>query len=161
MRTTSLLIFLVALFSVTLPMVATAQSVGSPGTSWSGEWNFSSGTDRSIALQQAQVIRQAEGGVDPSTIYNTYNDSRSNYVETNSGGGSVTTDLQVGDQIGENSYAVGSMNTGSVTITVDGDGNTIDASNSAETNGCVDGSINTGVPAGPTDAMYIPVVLPC
>lgn len=137
---------------------AQAQSVGSAGSSWSGDWSFSSATDRSIALQQAQMIRLAEVGVDPSTIYNTYNDNRSNYVEANSAGGAVTTDLHVGDETGQNTYAVGSLNTGSTTITVDGNGNTIDANNSAETNGCVDASITS---AYPTDYSYIPVIMPC
>ena len=138
--------------------MAQAQSVGSAGSSWSGDWSFSSGTDRSIALQQAQMIRLAEIGVDPSTIYNTYNDNRSNYVESNSAGGAVTTDLHIGDEIGENTYAVGSLNTGSTTITVDGTGNTIDANNSAETNGCVDASIAS---VYPTVYSYTPVVAPC
>jgi hypothetical protein len=148
--------------------MAQAQSVGSPGSSWSGGWSFSSGTDRSIALQQAQMIRQAEGGVEPSSVYNTYNDSRSNYIESNSAGGEVAADLHIGDEIGENTYAVGSLNTGSTTITVDGDGNLIDANNSSETNGCVDGSIASGTPVfssatpeSPTAVTYIPVVLPC
>lgn len=144
---------------------AQAQSVSSSGVSWSAQWGFSSGTDRSIALQQAQIIRQAEGGVDPSTVYNTYNDSRSNYIESNSAGGAVAADLHIGDEIGENTYAVGSLNTGSTTITVDGDGNTIDANNSSETNGCVDGSIASGTPVlssgTPAPGTYLPVVVPC
>ena len=133
---------------------AQAQSVGSTGSSWSGNWSFSSATDRSIALQKAQIIRQAEFGVEPSTVYNTYNDNRSNYVESNGSEGGVTFDLHVGDETGQNTYAVGSLNTGNTTVTVDGEGNTVDANNSAETNGCVDASIAS---AYPTDYSYIPV----
>jgi hypothetical protein len=134
---------------------AAAQSIGSAGSSWSGNWSFSSATDRSIALQQAQMIRQAEFGIEPSTVYNTYNDNRSNYVEANDAQGGVTTDLHIGDETGQNTYAVGSLNTGSTTISVDGDGNTIDANNSSETNGCVDASIAS---AYPTDYTYIPLL---
>lgn len=134
---------------------AMAQSIGSAGSSWSGNWSFSSATDRSIALQQAQMIRQAEFGVDPSTVYNTYNDNRSNYVEANGSEGGVNSDIHIGDETGQNTYAVGSLNTGSTTITVDGNGNIIDANNSAETNGCVDASIAS---AYPEDYTYIPLL---
>jgi hypothetical protein len=134
---------------------AEAQSVGSPGSSWSGNWSFASPTDRSIALQKAQMIRNAEFGVEPSTVYNTYNDSRNNYVETNNKNGTVSTDLHNGDYTGQNTYAVGSLNTGSTTISVAGDGNTVDANNSAETKGCVDASIAA---ANPTDYSYIPLL---
>src|SRR5690606_24624687 len=113
----------------------------SSGQSWSGSWNFSSATDRSIALQQAQVLRQVENPTpQPETVYNNYYDNRSNYVEANSQDGAITVDNHVGDEIGENTYAVGSLNTGNTTITVDGDSNVIESVNSADTQGCVDGS---------------------
>ena len=138
-----------------------AQSFTGAGSSWSSGWSFSSATDRSIALQQAQIIKQAEEPVNPTTVVNTYYDNRSNYVEATSENGDVTTDYQIGDEIGENTYAVGSLNTGNTTITVDGNDNSIDAINSAETNGCVDGSIASSAPVYPTEYSYTPVVAPC
>lgn len=128
-----------------LPAQAPAQNFGSAGQSWSTSWYFASPTDRSLALQQAQIIRQAENGPDitSTSTYNTYYDNRYNYVETSSSDGDANADLHVGDEIGENTYSVGSLNTGSTTITVDGNGNTVSAVNSAETTGCVDGSINS------------------
>lgn len=141
---------------------AHAQNFSSSGQSWSGSWGFPSATDRSIALQQAQVLRQVENPTQqPETVYNNYYDNRSNYVDATSQDGSITVDNHVGDEIGENTYAVGSLNTGNTTIAVEGDGNMIDSVNSADMQGCVDGSINS-MPISTTEpAPYLPVVRPC
>lgn len=122
--------------------MAVAQSYGSSGQSWSSSYGFASAADRSLRLQQAQVLRQVEGHADPTTVYNTetYYDNRTGYIETNAQG-SVTGAQQIGDQIGQQTYSVGSLNTGSNTIEVHGNNNTVDSVNSAETDGCVDGSI--------------------
>lgn len=153
----------VAVAMVALSAVpALAQNFTSTGQSWSGSWGFSSATDRSIALQQAQVLRQVERGTaDPQTTYNNYYDNRSNYVEATSLGGAITTDLHVGDEIGENTYAVGSLNTGNTTISVDGNGNFIDSVNSADTQGCVDGSIRSLTTLPDQTLPYLPVVRSC
>lgn len=104
---------------------------------------FNSPSDRSVALQRAEAIRNAEQGADPQVVYNTenYYDNRQNYIETNSGGGNVSGGSQIGDTIGEQTYSVGALNTGSTTITVEGDNNIVEANNSATSDGCVDGSI--------------------
>lgn len=149
----------IVMLAMIVPHSAHAQNFGSAGQNWSTSWYFSSPTDRSIALQQAQIIRQAENGPDPTATYNTYYDNRSNYMETNTGGGAATSDLHVGDKIGENTYAVGSLNTGSTTITIDGDGNSVTAVNSADTTGCVDGSISSA--SLPEDYPYLPSVPVC
>lgn len=130
-----------------LACAAAAQNVAGQGQNWSGSYGFSSATDRSVTLNQAQVIRQVEEGVDPTTSYYTYNtystDNRSNYSETQvTGDGGTTVEVIGGDKIGQQTYSVGSLNTGSTDITVTGDGNYVDANNSATTNGCVDGSIS-------------------
>lgn len=136
-----------ALFAIALTAsAAMAQNVTGQGTNWSGSWGFSSATDRSVMLNQAQVIRQVEEGADPTTSYyttNTYQtDNRSNYSETQvTGDGATTVEVIGGDKIGQQTYSVGSLNTGSTEITISGDGNFVDANNSATTNGCVDGSI--------------------
>lgn len=132
---------------VLLSSIAVAQNVSGQGQNWSSSWGFSSATDRSVSLNQAQVIRQVEEGVDPTTSYYTYNtystDNRSNYSETQvTGDGGTTVEVIGGDKIGQQTYSVGSLNTGSTDITVTGDGNYVDANNSATTNGCVDGSIS-------------------
>ncbi len=117
------------------------------GRQLSGSWGFSSASDQSVKLNQAAGHRQAERGADPTTQYyttNTYNtDNRSNYSQTDvTGDGPVTIDVVGGNKIGQQTYSVGSLNTGSTEITVMGDGNLIDANNSATTTGCVDGSIS-------------------
>jgi hypothetical protein len=134
---------LVAALSAFLSAPATAQDTSSYGQSWSGFWGFGTATDRSVGIQQAQAINQAENG-DPAVVqtYNSYYDNRANYVENNVEGGTVATDLQLGDDIGQQTYSVGALNTGNTTVTIEGSDNVISAVNSAETVGCVDGSIN-------------------
>lgn len=126
---------------------AVAQTSASSGQNWSGGWGFPSVSDRSLAIQQAQAIRQAEVAAGPSTVVTNYNealyDNRSNYQEVT---GEVlelgTIDFQLnGDRIGQNTNSIGSMNTGTTNIDVNGSGNEIVASNLAENKGCVDGSI--------------------
>lgn len=122
---------------------ATAQNFSSGGAAWSGSWGFGTVNDRNVSISQAQTMRIAERGaaVTNQTTYNTNYDNRTNYVDVQSGDGDVVTDLQVGDNIGENTYAVGSLNTGSTTISVDGSDNIIDANNTADTTGCTNASI--------------------
>ncbi|MCL1630060.1 hypothetical protein M3N55_15095 [Roseibaca sp. V10] len=122
--------------------ISDAQNVSGPGQSWSATWGFSSPSDRSLRLQAAQAIRNAERGSDPTTIVNNYNDNRSNYQEVVTESGTLgAIDFQIGDEIGQNTNAVGAMNTGSTEISITGDGNLVDAINSADSNGCVDGSV--------------------
>ena len=135
-----LLSFVVFSSSSTLTL---AQNFSSNGSTWSGSWGFGSASDKNISLSQAQTIRNAENGptITSQSNYNTSYDNRSNYVEVSSELGDVNTELQDGDNIGENTYAVGSLNTGSTTISLDGDENTINAINSADTVGCINASI--------------------
>jgi len=126
---------------------AFAQTFASSGQNWSGGWGFPSVSERSLAIQQAQAIRQAETTAGPSTVMTNnnqyFNDNRSSYQEVT---GQVlelgTIDFQLsGDRIGQNTNSIGSMNTGTTNIDVNGSGNEIVASNLAENKGCVDGSI--------------------
>lgn len=135
---------------------AAAQNYSSAGQSWAGVFGFNTASDRSVALQRAEAIRNAEEG-DPQVVYNTnnYNDNRSNYIEVDSGGGTISGSSQIGDAIGEQTYSVGALNTGSTTITVEGDNNSLVANNTAESSGCVDGSIvhsSTTTSPGAADA---------
>ncbi|WP_127560285.1 hypothetical protein [Nioella ostreopsis] len=123
---------------------ANAQSTYGPGQSWSSTWGPSA-TNRSLRLQEAQAIRSAEqssGG--PSTVvYNTNSyDNRANYQDLSGVSGSLgAIEFQIGDQIGQNTNSVGAMNTGETTIEINGDGNLVDATNSAESEGCIDSSV--------------------
>lgn len=126
------------------PAVVTAQTVSSPGRDWSGGWGFSSPSDRSLRLQEAQAIYNAENPQDgPSTVITNNYDNRSNFIDA--GGGTIgPIDYHIGDEIGQNTNSVGAMNTGSTTIEVAGDGNIVDAINSADSTGCIDGSVLNG-----------------
>lgn len=137
-----------------------AQTYGSAGQNWSSTYAFASETRKSLTLQQAQIIRDAEAApqAGPQTTYNVSNDNRSNYVQVDTDG-DVTTDYQIGDEIGQQTYAVGSINTGSTSITTEGDGNTIRADNLAENTGCIDGSLfsaSSQTQAAETDTTVAP-----
>lgn len=136
--------YVVGLVCVAVPVCA--QNMTGVGQTWSGTWGFETASDRSIALQRAQMIKTAEQGADATTVnhYETYNDNRSNYIDSNnSSTGNVTAEIHNGDEIGTNTNAVGAMNTGSTTITLSGDGNNVSSNNSADTSGCIDGSVNS------------------
>lgn len=125
---------------------ALSQNYSPPGNSWSGGWGFRSATDKSVGFQRATAIRNAEKQSGPSTVVNTTNyyntDNRSNYVDVDTTG-DVSTDYQIGDDIGQNTNSVGSMNTGTTNIDIVGNDNSIVAENSADNSGCVDGSALT------------------
>ena len=129
------------------PHSAVAQNVSSSGQNWSSGWGFASPSDRGLALQRAQAIRQARTEPGPNTVVtnynNTVNDSRSKYQEIIGETLDIDTiDFQPdGDRIGKNTNSIGSMNTGNTEVQVTGSGNSVNAVNSADTQGCVDGSI--------------------
>lgn len=126
---------------------AQAQNFASPGQSWSGSWSFASPSDRSLSLQQAQAIRAAKAtgptSVNNVTYHNMY-DNRANYQEIQGiGDGLGGIDFQLnGDRIGQNTNSVGAMNTGTTNIDIVGSSNSINATNAADSNGCVDAGIN-------------------
>lgn len=127
-------------FILLVPSAGFSQSYSSAGQNWAGSFSFPSVSDRSLAIQQAQAIWNVANPQRNEITYNNYYDSRSNYVETNASG-NVETDYQIGDDIGKQTYSVGSLNTGSTSIEVVGQGNSIIAENAAENAGCVDGSL--------------------
>jgi hypothetical protein len=124
---------------------AQAQSYTSANTNWSSSWGFASPADRQIAQQRAQMLYQMRNG-NPSSVVNntTYNnvttDNRNNYVEQ-TGAGSV--EFVGEDKIGQNTNSIGAMNTGSTNIEINGSNNLVTATNSSDSDGCVDGSIQT------------------
>lgn len=123
-----------------VPATALGQTYSSAGQNWVGSFSFPTVSDRSLAIQQAQALWNVENPQKTEITYNSYYDSRTNYVETNASG-NVQTDYQIGDDIGKQTYSVGSLNTGSTSIEVNGQGNSIIAENAAENTGCVDGSL--------------------
>lgn len=142
----SLLIsFLLAAF----PNSGFAQNTSSSGSSWSSGWGFASASDRNVALSRSQAVRQAKTENAPTTVVNNVTDNRSNYVENITDEGSINSSMQngdvidhLGDQIGNNTNSVGSMNTGSTNLTVEGDNNHLVANNTSDNTGCIDGSVH-------------------
>lgn len=128
--------------AILVPLPAAAQVYATSGQNWMATFGFPSVSERSLVLQQAQIIHQMEtaDAQGPQSVYYVTNDNRSNYVQVETSG-DVTTDYQIGDEIGQQTYAVGSLNTGSTTIDVTGEGNVITANNTADNSGCIDGSI--------------------
>ncbi len=93
-------------------------------------------------------MRDAKTEDGPQTVIyqDSYTDARSNYIENVSDGAQATIgDVadHIGDDVGTQTYSVGSMNTGEISVT--GDNNDITATNSATSEGCVDGSVNTSL----------------
>ncbi|WP_322896299.1 MULTISPECIES: hypothetical protein [unclassified Yoonia] len=143
---------------VTIPILALIGSIGSGGNAiaqnftssgndWGAGWGFQSATDRSLGIQQAQAIRSAVTQPGPSTVVSnsTYNsaDNRSGYVDASGLGASYgQLDIHLnGDKIGQNTNAIGAMNTGTTNIDVNGNNNWVDATNAADSSGCIDGSV--------------------
>lgn len=136
-------ICLACIFAFGVPSLGESQNYGSSGQSWTSNWGFSSPSERSLSLQTAQAIRAARQP-QVSPVYNTYNtyDNRANYQEYTGGDGAVMGgDYHLGDKIGQNTNSIGSMNTGTNTIEINGNGNSVATTNGAENSGCVDGSI--------------------
>lgn len=115
----------------------------SSGANWNSNWGFRSANDVSIGISRANAIRQAELGPSKTVITTTNyyeTDNRSNYVDITAQG-DVASDYHIGDVIDQNTNAVGSMNTGSTTIEINGSQNSVIAENTSTNDGCVDGSI--------------------
>lgn len=138
-----------SLVASVLATTAVSQNFSSGGNDWAAGWGFQSPTDRSLALQQAQAIRSAQTAPAPGTVVNntSYNtnsyDNRSGYLDAG-GDNAVYGDLDThinGDKIGQNTNSIGAMNTGTTNIDVVGSNNLIDATNAADSNGCIDGSV--------------------
>lgn len=127
-----------------------SQNYSSSGANWSGSWGFQSTSEKSLAIQRAQAIWNVEKYQEPAAAQTTINnhyknsyDNRSSYQEFITGSGALG-DVDInfnGDEIGQNTNAIGAMNTGETNIEIDGSGNSITAMNQADSSGCIDGGI--------------------
>lgn len=127
-----------------------AQNTFLASPDWSGNYSFSSTGDRNLRLLQADILEKHEQGYYESLGKTTVNQ----YVNTN-----INTDNSTNidgnliyDSSGQqNTYSVGAINNSSTTINNNGNYNNIDVSNSAESEGCQNASINiseSGTSAG-------------
>jgi hypothetical protein len=114
MRLTSSLLLL-ALSAGAAPVAA--QNTNAPGSNWNSSWGFASTAERALGLSQAQTQRAARQPTPNSVTYSTvYNNNT-------------------------NTNTVGAMNTGDTTVTVTGDSNSLNTTSTADSAGCLDGSV--------------------
>jgi hypothetical protein len=137
------------LLSAAVALTATAsaglaQSPYGAASDWNRSWGFRSPSSDSIALQRALAIRKAKNESPDTVVYNT-TDNRSNYIENVSESGEITSTIDNSSDVGTNTNSVGSMNTGSTEISVDGGNNVVDATNSSSNTGCTDGSVSSAM----------------
>lgn len=116
------------LFSAT---VSFAQNTMSPATDWTGNYSFSSSTDRNLRLLQADMIEKREQGYYESLGKTTLNQTITNHTTTN-------------NNIGQNTNAIGSVNNTTTNIDLTGNNNSINIDSNSTSNGCQDGSVNIG-----------------
>lgn len=127
---------------------AQAQNRTLASDDWSSSWGFSSVSQENLKLLQADLIKKAEEGyydsLGPAPIYIT-NDNRSGVVEITAGdGATIDVNNHTGDEIGQNTNVIGAINNSTTTIDIDGSGNQVTATNAADSDGCLDGSVNIG-----------------
>lgn len=115
-----------------------AQNTFLASPDWSGNYSFSSTGDRNLRLLQADILEKHEQGYYESLGKTTVNQ----YVNT-----TVNND----NRYGKTTNAIGAYNQSTNTVNINGSNNNLDISNSAESAGCQDASINiseSGTSAG-------------
>jgi hypothetical protein len=136
-----------ALVLALVPAVAVSQSTSNSGATWTSSYAFPSPSERTTRLQYMDTQRRLETGYyNPSAysnaVNNYYDHSVGETTITAAEGAHVQIDNRTGMNSGTNTNTVGSINTTTSTITVDGKGNAIDISASSTNTGCHDGSVN-------------------
>ena len=116
-----------------------AQSTVSPQSDWNGNYGFSSTADRNLRLLQADVLRKNEEGYYESlgktqiTSFNTVHNGDNIHSQTNS----------ETNEIGQQTTAIGAVNTSTNNIDISGRGNiSVGTSNEALSTGCQDGRVS-------------------
>lgn len=126
---------------------AAAQDWMSAGRSWTGVYGFPSVSERNARLQTMLAQRRLESGAyDAGTTnyitYNTtYDHSVGDLTVSAAEGATIALETRTADGTGTSTYTVGSINTTTTDIVVDGAGNLIDISTNSESTGCQDGAI--------------------
>lgn len=131
-----------------LPAVqATAQDWTSAGRSWTGSYGFPDTSERNYRLQLMLNQRRLESGAfDAGAVYNTttnitYDSSVGDISVSAEEGANVSLDNRTAEGTGTSTYTVGAVNTTMNEITIDGSGNVLDISSSADSQGCQNGAI--------------------
>ena len=140
----------ISLALLSIPQVGLAQS--SPGSSWTGSYNFSSPNSNLANTSQADLIKRAESGYYETFGADIYNNTtvydRSVGDVYVGDGSNADIDYRTGENSGNESYTVGSVNNSTTEVNVDGSNNSVDINNSSSSQGCQNGSINVGSSSG-------------
>lgn len=143
-----------AVIAVFLALPHAGMAQNSSASSWTGSYSFSSPTNRLANTSQADMIKRAEEGYYEtfganSTTYNNTTVYDSSVGDVYVGDGSnADIEYRTGENSGNDSYTVGSVNNSTTEINVDGTGNNVDVNNSSSSQGCQNGSINIGSSSG-------------
>jgi hypothetical protein len=131
-------------------LLAVTASAQNAGTGWSGAYTFPGANDRISRLQTADLAKRAESGFfssfgpGDSFVYNYTTNDHSAVNNINAAeGAQVEVENRTAEGSGTNTYAVGSINT--TTTTVTGSDNIVDITAEANSTGCQDGRITTSV----------------
>ncbi len=146
---------LIATAAATAPVWA--QGTSGPGTNWNSSYGWPSANDRAVRLQFMEAQRRLENGLvnggangngsanGQSITYNTtniYDHSVGEMMLSAAEGAHITIENRTGPDSGTNTSTVGSINTTTSTISMDGNDNAVDFNSVAQNTGCLDGSIN-------------------
>ncbi len=129
---------------------AAQQQQLSAGASWTSSYGFPTPAERALRLQYMDAQRKLSSGYYlpesySNTTNNFYDSSVGDTTITAAEGAHVQLETRTGTGSGTNSYVVGSINTSTNTITVDGDNNGIDIVSSSTSDGCQNGNITTSL----------------
>lgn len=145
----SLLAWAVAI-GVTAAGTALAQNVSLPSNDWNSSWGFPSTGQKQVRILQSDLIEKKEAGYYESLGTNNYSVSNSVTYDYSQGrmevmaadGSAVDVTNRTGEDIGQNTNVIGSINQSETTIDISGDYSTARAVNEATARGCQDGSIS-------------------
>lgn len=131
-------------------MAAAQQQQLSAGASWTSSYGFPTPAERALRLQYMDAQRKLSSGFyTPESYSNTtnnfYDSSVGDTTVTAAEGAHVQLETRTGSGSGTNSYVVGSINTSTNNITVDGDNNGIDIVSASTSTGCQNGNITSSL----------------
>jgi len=139
------------LLAIAQPGVALADSIDA-GNDWGSNWTFPSPGRSTVGLLQSDLIEKQENdyydglGKVNMTVNNdiTYDNRQGSFDNINaSGNASVDSTTHVGDEIGQNTNVIGAINNSTTAVEIQGNNNSVTATNGATNSGCMNGGITT------------------
>jgi hypothetical protein len=123
---------------ITSPTTAFSQSSVSPAADWNGNYGFSSASDRNLRLLQADMIKKGE-----TDYYDGLGKTNYNVITNNSVSTTNNVDNRSTSNIGQQTTAIGSVNSSTTNIDVrDSTNIAVDTSSTSQSDGCQDASVH-------------------